>query len=286
MRFLSGPHVEEAREALSRELPDLEIRSLRLGEQGWDNHTFVLNEDRIVRFAKDESFQARQERWVLRALPEFLPLDIPRLEWVGESILFTVYRRLPGVRLAEAWQSFDLWQREEAIDRLVEFLATIHSTLDLAEAKAHGVSLEDARYDFVRASMGSEGKWWEAARPAIRRIDALSHAPKVLHNDFHGENILIDPATHRVTGVIDFGDVAYGDPCIDLNYLCEFDLGMADRIARRYEAAGGEPVDPQRILDLYFLQTLDEYLDPDSPEIERIGFHRMLDEYVARFGLH
>jgi aminoglycoside phosphotransferase (APT) family kinase protein len=105
----------------------------------------------------------------------------------------------------------------------------------------------------------------------------------VLHNDLHGENILVDPATHEVTAVIDFGDVAYGDPCSDLNYLCEFDLHQAERIARRYREAGGGIVDPQRIRDLYFLLTLDEYLDPDIPDDERGRFREMIEEYVGLF---
>ena len=37
----------------------------------------------------------------------------------------------------------------------------------------------------------------------------------LLHNDFAAEHVLIEPATQRVTGVIDWSDVAIGDRATD-----------------------------------------------------------------------
>lgn len=40
-----------------------------------------------------------------------------------------------------------------------------------------------------------------------------------MHGDFGGANICYDPATRQVTGVIDFGGVAVGDPAIGIAAL-------------------------------------------------------------------
>lgn len=285
MRYLSGPDPEEARRALAAEAPELPIRSLRLGKQGWDNHTFILNEEWIVRFPKDDEFQSRQELWVAEALHGRVPLAIPRFEIVGVETALAGYRMLPGVQLAEAWPTFSPAEREKAIDRLVHFCAAMHTSLGVEEAKRHGVTLDARPCEFVRSGLDADGRWSTHARKALTRLDGVTPPLRVLHNDLHGENILVDPSTHEVTAVIDFGDVAYGDPCIDLNYLCEFDLRATERIARRYEAAGGGHVDPDRILDLYFLLTLDDYLDPDRPDDDRARSHEMLVEYDTLLGI-
>lgn len=282
MRFLSTPDIDNASAALNAELPDLEVSSLRLGQQGWDNHTFVLNHEWIVRFPKDGR-QWRQERWVMDRVQAVSSLPVPKVEFEGADTVFMGYRMLPGIQLSEAWPSMSSVAREKAHDRVVEFFAAMHSSLDVQEGKRYGLTLESTDYPFVRAGSDHVREWWNLAAPALQRVDATTATPCVLHNDLHGDNILVDSVTHEVTGILDFGDTAYGDPSIDLNYLCEFDLHAAERIARRYEAAGGTPVDPQHILDLYFLITLDEYLDPDTPESERAVFRELLTAYAAAF---
>ncbi|MGV3614099.1 MAG: phosphotransferase family protein [Fimbriimonas sp.] len=280
MRYLTGPHVEEARAALAAERPGLAIASLRLTRQGWDNHTFVLNEEWIVRFPIDAEFPSYPERWVLGALAEISPVPIPRVEWIGAEVSFVGYRMLPGVPMAEAWAELGAAAREAAIDRLVEFCAAMHRALSVEEAKANGVRPEGLDFGYVRLAIRAGYEWQRPAGAALRRVDADGFRPCVLHNDLHGENVLLDPTTGTVTGVIDFGDVGFGDPCVDLNYLCEFDLHGADQIAKRY----GGGVDPQRIRDLYFLLTLNDYWDPECRKTERRRYREMIEEYVAAFG--
>jgi aminoglycoside phosphotransferase (APT) family kinase protein len=53
-------------------------------------------------------------------------------------------------------------------------------------------------------------------RQVALQLAGFLHA---LHGDFGGGNILYDPATRRVTGVIDFGGVALGDPAVDIAAL-------------------------------------------------------------------
>nr|WP_231516940.1 phosphotransferase [Sporolactobacillus terrae] len=43
----------------------------------------------------------------------------------------------------------------------------------------------------------------------------------MVHGDLHSRNIVID-AQHRVSGVIDWGDVHIGDPAIDLSLVYSF----------------------------------------------------------------
>jgi aminoglycoside 2''-phosphotransferase len=54
-------------------------------------------------------------------------------------------------------------------------------------------------------------------------------APALCHGDFGGGNILYDPKTRRVSGIIDFGGVSFNDPAVDvasLSYYGEATLAL------------------------------------------------------------
>jgi hypothetical protein len=62
----------------------------------------------------------------------------------------------------------------------------------------------------------------------------------VMHNDIGAEHVLLDAATGRVTGLIDFADLAVGDPAGDFAGLAS--IG-GFRLVRRALDAYGLPVD-------------------------------------------
>ncbi|MGQ0736972.1 MAG: aminoglycoside phosphotransferase family protein [Acidobacteriota bacterium] len=68
-------------------------------------------------------------------------------------------------------------------------------------------------------------------------------APVVLHADFSRDHILVSQG--RVTGIIDFSDVSFGDPDCDFSSLF-IDVGedFTMEVARRY----GHP-DPQHLVE-------------------------------------
>ena len=52
-----------------------------------------------------------------------------------------------------------------------------------------------------------------------RLPDAYGGQLRLIHNDLGDEHILIDPQLHTVSGVIDWGDIALGDPAKDFSGL-------------------------------------------------------------------
>ncbi|WP_222430652.1 phosphotransferase [Nocardioides sp. J9] len=76
------------------------------------------------------------------------------------------------------------------------------------------------------------------ARPAPEPTDDLCFT----HNDLGVEHVLVDPASRRVTGVIDWSDAAVTDPSVDLARLLR-DLGpdALDHAVRVYRQHGGDP---------------------------------------------
>jgi aminoglycoside phosphotransferase (APT) family kinase protein len=103
--------------------------------------------------------------------------------------------------------------------------------------------------DEVRPALELGVRWLEAHRPPSgRRV--------TVHGDFRSGNLLVDPEGLR--GVLDWELAHAGDPVEDIGWLCAraWRFGGPGRVGgfgdlpgllEAYAAAGGEPVDPDRV---------------------------------------
>ena len=202
----------------------LPIRPIEPG--GWDNRTFRLGEHLIVRLpsAADYAQQAEKtHRWLPRLAPA-LPFSIPVPVALGE----------PAEGYPFPW-SVHLWIEGEvaAPERIADsrrlandlghFLAALQR-IDTTGGPAPGV------HNFHRG--GSLATYDDQTRKAIAtlrdRIDAAAatcvwdaalatswrDAPVWVHGDVSLGNLLI--RSGYLTAVIDFGNLAVGDPACDL----------------------------------------------------------------------
>jgi aminoglycoside phosphotransferase (APT) family kinase protein len=70
-----------------------------------------------------------------------------------------------------------------------------------------------------------------AAQELRAAVEAAHGAPhRLAHGDLSGRNVLIDPATGRLTGVLDWDSLAMGDPALDLAALS---TGLSHRVLER-----------------------------------------------------
>jgi hydroxylysine kinase len=130
-------------------------------------------------------------------------------------------RYLPGVLLSDAGASPVQWRAvgrmlarltaaladfdHPAADRWLAWdLAQLDQLLELVPFLPH-----DERRTAVALVLGNY---------AANTLPALRRTPRqVVHNDFHGGNLVVDPhARNFVTGILDFGDVVRSYRCADL----------------------------------------------------------------------
>ncbi len=64
--------------------------------------------------------------------------------------------------------------------------------------------------------------------------------PRLLHNDLHAWNVMVDWEATRLTGIIDWSDAGVGDPAIE---FAGMPLPFASKMLAAYKASGGQ-VDP------------------------------------------
>jgi aminoglycoside phosphotransferase (APT) family kinase protein len=193
---------------------------------GWDNRTFHLGDDMLVRMPSAERYAPqvqREQEWLPRLAPS-LPVPIPRPLAMGRPSAgypwhWSVYQWLPGEPAASA----HMLDKPAFARDLAAFLLALHrvpteggplpgpdnfyrggplSTYDVQARRA----IADLPEPFDRRQVGAI---WKAA------VGAEWTGPPVwVHGDLAPSNLLVRDG--RLSAVIDFGQLGVGDPACDL----------------------------------------------------------------------
>jgi aminoglycoside phosphotransferase (APT) family kinase protein len=243
---------------IGRQFPELvPVRLEPLGV-GWDNVAVLVNDGWVFRFPRRRVAAALIEREarVLPLLAPHLPLPIPVPRFRGAPgddypYPFSGYARLPGVTACRAALT-DAARADLAVP-LARFLAALHRVPVDDELRAGGEHGDDiGRTDLpARAVVAKERLHGVAPALAAAGIDAgplpglidrlaaatPPHAGPAcwVHGDLYARHLLVDAATRRPCGVIDWGDVHLGDPALDLSIAWSFLPPGAPRNAFRVE---------------------------------------------------
>jgi aminoglycoside phosphotransferase (APT) family kinase protein len=196
---------------------------------GLENSAYLVDDWLVVRFAHDDAIDVEREAAVLRLVGEVAPLPVPRPVFVEPGANCLGYEYLPGIPLLHVPAGDRARVAAPVARELGQLLKVLHS-LDVgdlvdADDEPPGLWLADAkdRYatvaDVIPAGLRSavEG-FLESAPPTPSDAHVFSH------NDLGIEHVLVDPATMRITAVIDWTDAALTDPAYDFGLLLR-DLG-------------------------------------------------------------
>lgn len=203
---------------------DLSIAPVANG--GWDNRTFHLGETMLVRMpsAAHYASQVEKENHWLPKLGPFLPLAIPTPVSIGEPaegypFKWSIYRWLPG----ESAGSAHINDLRDFAASLADFLIAFHA-IDTTGGPLPG------EHSFYRG--GALTNYDAETRQAITKLrdkidvkaattlwnEALQtnwqRPPVWVHGDISAGNLLVQDG--RLSAVIDFGQLAVGDPACDL----------------------------------------------------------------------
>ncbi|HUF28718.1 MAG TPA: phosphotransferase [Gemmatimonadaceae bacterium] len=206
---------------------------------------------RVVRVARHAEAAAalRREACVLDRIAPLLPLPVPRPTYHAPDGCppFAVHDEVAGEALTrQRWLSMPADARENAAAELANFLRALHS-LTTGSGVACGLEKLDAT-ELARRLRGSMhdtiGGLFD--RETRARLDAAlerwsysapqsDSQPVLLHGDIGPAHVLYSEETGRLTGVIDFGDVAIGDAARDFIFMYE-DYGeeIHSAVLRRY----------------------------------------------------
>lgn len=218
------------RALLAAQHPDLAHLTLTGIGEGWDNTLYRLGDAltvRLPRRAASAALIAHEQRWLPELAPR-LTLPIPCPLRVG----------VPGCGFPWSW-SIGPWLTGEsaattsvadpieAATDLAQFLRALQADAAPSDAPRNpyrGVPLRERTaplHEHAARVTGLADDDNATIAAALARWDALvstpawSGPPLWIHGDLHPANLLISEG--RLSAVLDFGDIAAGDPATDLS---------------------------------------------------------------------
>jgi aminoglycoside 2''-phosphotransferase len=218
------------------QFPELAVSTIERMGDGWEHETYLVDDRVVFRFPRQavggDEFAVEERVHALVASVIGDIVGIPRItrwgrpsKWfpyafAGHDVVPGVPANDPVVRLNPA-----------LADDIGHVLARLHAIpADMAFAAGAGTA-ELHKADLTAGL--DQVRRWVSDVPEIRRhvpepctwLDGASRAPdpyqgppRFIHDDFQMEHVLVDPATGRLSGIIDWGG-GLGDPMRDFSYV-------------------------------------------------------------------
>jgi aminoglycoside phosphotransferase (APT) family kinase protein len=291
-----------ARRLIGTQFPELELGSLRLLGEGWDNTVWLVDERWVFRFPRRAVAIPGFERElaVLPRLAERLPLPVPVPAFRGRPAEgfpwpFTGGPLVPGQAVAVA----DLTDADRVREArpLGRFLRALHALgpADVVDDPSLLAADPTRRADMAMRTRRTVDRLAEADRLGIwhapigvgemlagaRSLPPPDDPGTLAHGDLHILHLLAG-VDGRLSGVIDWGDVCRGDPGIDLGVYWSF----VPPDGREGFVAEYGPIDPAallraRVLAVFLSATLAVYAREQGHAALERGAVSALDRSMA-----
>jgi aminoglycoside phosphotransferase (APT) family kinase protein len=195
-----------ARKLIATQFPALGDASIRHIGEGWDNAAYLVAEHLVFRFPQRKICGPLVQKEIanLPMLAPLLPYPIPVPLYSGKAsdeypYPFVGYELLYGAP-ADTRQLNESEHRQLARD-LGRFLRALHN-LDPAPFRALGLPDDEiGKLDPKRLGVDEA---------------PLEGEPSIVHGDLYEKHLLLDHR-NRLCGVIDWGDLHFGLPAVDLS---------------------------------------------------------------------
>ena len=216
-----------------------------------------VNREYVFRFPKyrDTEKRLRNEIAFLPTLRRHLSTQVPDYEFIWKggrkySRWFGGYRKISGVTV----QSLPFrkeWTRPLAA-QITSFLKELHR-----------IRFRDVRFRNILRYSPEE--WYGSIRLQYRKVRRIvyplldtrlrerseefwqkllsefrdsSFEPTLIHGDLGTENILSEPASVRLTGILDWGYMQIGDPALEFAHLFMHKSELGEEVLKQYRMRG------------------------------------------------
>lgn len=241
-------------QSIRQTYPEFQYETIRLnGGEGQFNHILIVDESIIFRFPRYAPQIKNLEREVnlLKMLQGKLPIPVPNPIYYSSSArsvgkVFMGYQMLPGRSLWRAYLQTikDKATRKRLAKQLAAFLVSLHQLpVDLLDSRFTDHDGSEYWADMYRSIQADLMPLMNPA--AVKQVSSHfeeflgeSHnnpyVPAIRHGDFGGSNILYDPKTRKISGIIDFGSAGLGDPAVDLASVSTYGEPFFEMICENY----------------------------------------------------
>lgn len=231
--------------------PTLSITDRRLEQSGGDHVVLIIDEHLAFRFPREAARTLEFEIKVLEHLRRRSDVPVPTYEYVGPAYSFGGYALIHGAALTpHRFAGFSGQEQAEIMQSVAALLSELHGLSPAAIAP-----LQQWPRPWTARECADRGLTEYLPRLAGRLPDQAGRigtfyaryremeapAPVIVHGDLVCEHLLVDRTSGCLTGVIDFGDVALGDPAQDFAGLWSYGSAAAAQAVQSYRSAASDP---------------------------------------------
>jgi aminoglycoside phosphotransferase (APT) family kinase protein len=199
---------------IRRLLGDVRVQPLGAG---LDHRVYAVGETLVARFGAGVAAEAA----LLEAIAPRLPLPVPVPIATDAEAGCLIQPRVPGAPLLDLPRA----ARGPFARELLAFADTLHGLdVDVAEDDTPlGAWVDEATETLAAVRDELPAQRRAGVEAALRAAVPPSSDRTLIHGDLGAEHVFVDAG--RITGVIDWGDAAIGDPAVDHGRLMR-DLGV------------------------------------------------------------
>jgi len=246
-----------ARKLIEKCFPQLRIRHSKQIVTGWENLVLEVNREYVFRFPKyrETEKRLRNEIAFLPTLRRHLSTQVPDYEFIWKGgrnypRWFGGYRKISGVTV-QSRPFREEWTKPLAA-QIASFLKELHKVRfrgnpfrDIqrysSEEWFRSLRLQHRKvrrivYPLLGSGLRARSEdFWQSLLSEFR--DA-TFEPILIHGDLGTENILFDPASVRLTGILDWGYMQISDSALEFAHLFMHKSELGEEVLRRYGTEG------------------------------------------------
>jgi aminoglycoside 2''-phosphotransferase len=277
-------------EAIGKYFPGITVDDICEFNAGWDYFVCAVKGKTAFRFPRREEY-ARQLPNEVSFLHEFAPLSpvpvpVPTLDRLPDGSPFVTYVFIPGDPFTpECATGFTAAELDGIAVQLGGFLSALHSfpvekvtrlgfhTVDvLAAHEERGNESKELVYPLLTAA---EQDWLTGRLDAY--LEMITRHPPVCtptHTDLLPEHMIIDARSHRLNGVIDYGDLEVYDPAADFTFLAHYGRRFLDTVYSNYLSPRDALFEERRLFYENYLYVLALKYSVEKGNTSRIPFYK------------
>lgn len=227
---------EQLIETIQRDYPNLTRKDYEFIDTGWDNQIIILDDNIVFRFPRNDyvKWVLRKEKELLTLAGKYVTLSIPQYTYLSPTYEYVGYEIVKwNLFTVEEYNKMAPINQKSIQAQLGQFLSELHS-----------IPLSELEPLWYKRGETSDMSWWISELQtnfanacgqyfSLEEIVQINQYivdlanfdyphKTITHGDIQGKNIIFDPDTHTLSGVIDFSDARIADSALDFDLLWEY----------------------------------------------------------------
>jgi len=223
-----------------RNITGLEINSYKIINKGAESIIIEINEKWIFRFPRNLKLRKNTKERLnfLISFSKVSPIKIPEPKYIEND--FIGYEKIYGKPLYPSnIYKLNNKDKNKIAKQLGLFLKTLHNykndyiNFDTGYLVMRKKDFITCPKEIAKHLNAKEKKILETKFKVIKNNPlSFKKSTTVIHGDFHFNNILWDPQTKNITGVIDWSELGLGIPAMDFIMLANFNISKNDKFLK------------------------------------------------------